>query len=89
MQVLAYVGKPFENACEHLRISCEHRELATNCIRKPTRKHIRIGVKAALANNADPDEMSYYAVFTVNDSTHGTSSPQRVIVLYKNQNITF
>ena len=30
---------------EHLQISCE---LAPNCIHKPIRKHIRIGVRAAL-----------------------------------------
>ena len=34
-----------KNVNAHLRISCDHCELAPSCIRKPIRKHIRTGVR--------------------------------------------
>ena len=37
-----------KNVYEHVRTSCDHCELARNCIRKPFRKHIFLGVRAAL-----------------------------------------
>ena len=36
-----------KNAYEQLQMSCDHCELAPNSIRKPIRKHIRQGVRAA------------------------------------------